>query len=804
MHQTFRLTAVFMAAVVLGPQSRAVDFAHEIVPILKSHCVTCHGGREEEGGFSINDRASWVASEMVSIERPDESHVLERISSSDPDVQMPPPDRPRLLPKEIESIRAWIREGLPWEAGYSFEVRAYEPPLRPQAVSIPPSRNGRSHPIDRLLDDYLSKRGLPSPEAIDDATFLRRVSLDLIGLIPTQAEYQSFLRDESRDKRSRLIDQLLAREVDYADHWLSFFNDLFRNDYSGTGFITGGRKQISKWLYTALRENQPFDAMTRELVAPTTNESRGFIDGIKWRGEVSAGQTLPVQFAQSVSQAFLGINLKCASCHDSFIDRWTLKDAYGLAAIYADQPLELYRCDKPTGEVQAAAWLFPDLGELNPELPRDERLKRLADLMTDKQNGRFARTIVNRLWHRMMGRGLVHPLDAMQTEPWHAELLEHLAQRFVESGYDLKALLRWIATSEAYQSRCEVRENEAGDYIYRGPRARRMTAEQFMDAVWRLTDSAPTQSDAPTFRSSATKEQIKATKITGKWIWAPTEGPPPAGEELLLRTILRLESDVENAGAVVTCDNEFALSIGGREVAAGADWTKPQLVNLKGRLKKGNNVVLLRVKNAGNTPNAAGAFLQMRIVSKGGQTVVAQSDGTWEFTRKIPSSREGRQQWPANGWNPVAEVPELSVWRSVLNDKAKPLLAQLERSEMDRPTVRASLVKNTPLMQSLGRPLREQIVSMRPDQLTTLEAIDLANSSALTESLVRGSRTWREREFASTDDLISAMFVAALARTPSASERELFRETLGDRPSEESIQDALWVLLMLPEFLLVR
>ena len=127
--------------------------------------------------------------------------------------------------------------------------------------------------------------------------------------------------------------------------------------------------------------------MISELIAPPSDESSGFIDGIKWRGVVSAGQSLPVQFAQSVSQSFLGINLKCASCHDSFIDQWTLADSYNLAAVYSEEPLELTRCDKPTGVMAKAAWLFPEIGQVDPSAPKTERLAQLAALFTHPQNG---------------------------------------------------------------------------------------------------------------------------------------------------------------------------------------------------------------------------------------------------------------------------------------------------------------------------------------------------------------------------------------------------------------------------------
>jgi hypothetical protein len=121
---------------------------------------------------------------------------------------------------------------------------------------------------------------------------------------------------------------------------------LLRNDYAGTGYIDGGRKQISAWLYKSLVDNKPYDQMARELIAPKP-ESEGFIKGIKWRGNVNASQVTELQFAQNVGQVFFGINLKCASCHDSFIDNWKLDDAYSLAAVIADSPLEVHRCDNP-------------------------------------------------------------------------------------------------------------------------------------------------------------------------------------------------------------------------------------------------------------------------------------------------------------------------------------------------------------------------------------------------------------------------------------------------------------------------
>ena len=196
-------------------------------------------------------------------------------------------------------------------------------------------------------------------------------------------------------------------DLAYAEHWLTFWNDLLRNTYTGTGFITGGRKRVTPWLYRSLVDNKPYDQFVRELIAPTA-ESEGFIKGIRWRGSVNSSQTTEIQFAQNVTQVFLGINMKCASCHDSFIDRWKLEETYALAAVFAQQPLELHRCDKPLGRFAEPAWMFPELGQIDKEAAQPERLKQLAELMVHPENGRLTRTIANRIWHRLMGRGIVH------------------------------------------------------------------------------------------------------------------------------------------------------------------------------------------------------------------------------------------------------------------------------------------------------------------------------------------------------------------------------------------------------------
>jgi mono/diheme cytochrome c family protein len=802
----FAAVAISFASAASGAPAK-VDFSHQIVPILREHCGECHTGDKKKGSFSMNDRASLLAGgesgKAVLPGNSAKSPLIAAITSKDPDKQMPPKGT-RLSPEKVKLLRDWIDAGAVWEEGFAFKKPAYEPPLKPRRPTLPPAVAGRTNPVDRILDADLAKRKAVPPKPVDDATFARRAHLDLVGLLPEPEALAKFLADKSADKRAALVRSLLTHDTAYAEHWLTFWNDLLRNDYSGTGFITGGRKQITKWLYRALVENRPYDQFARELIAYTP-DSEGFAAGIKWRGDVSAGATTEIQFAQSVGQSFLGINLKCASCHDSFIDRWKLEEAYGLAAIYATGKLELHRCDKPVGKTAQASWLFPELGQVDAKAPQPERLKQLAALMTHPENGRFTRTIVNRLWHRLMGRGIVHPTDAMQSEPWNHDLLDFLATHLAENKFDLKKTLELIATSAAYQSHAQILGKDADEqaYAYAGPRAKRLTAEQFVDTVWQITGTAPTRFDAQIVRGKPSTEAVEAMKLTGQWIWSHADaGNAKAGETFTARKKFTLKSAPVRAGAVATADNEFKLYINGALVASGDNWENPEAIALETKLKAGANDIVLVAKNGGSGPNPAGVIFEARIKLADGSTETIGTDPTWETLKSPPDAKGKFKSEPAAAEGNAVAVANSALWNVKVGKQLATQLAQAATST--QPMVRASLLKNDFLMRALGRPHREQIVSVRPADLNTLEAIDLNNGQTLATRLEQGASRLLAKPWPSSDALAQWLYQFALARTPTPAELSLAREVLGEKPTSQGVQDLLWAVLMLPEFQLVR
>ncbi len=491
-----------VAPVATGMASREpVDFDRDIAPILQARCWECHGTQKRRGGLRLDSSAAVLAGGKTGpaavVGKSAESLLIQLVSGEDPDRIMPD-EGPRLTAAEIALLKAWIDEGMTWGTTQATSLpHVYELALK--KVTLPPASaaGGSEHPIDRLVAAAMRESGGATVSLVDDRTFIRRATLDVVGLLPDPERVDGFVADKAVDKRAVLVRSLLADSRGYAEHWLTFWNDALRNDYAGTGYIDGGREQITQWLFDALYADLPYDRFVSELVSPTSKASEGFAKGIVWRGVVNASQVPPMQAAQNVSQVFLGLNLKCASCHDSFINDWKLSDAYSMAAIFSDGPLEVSRCDQPQGTTAKSGFLYPQLGSIDGTAPREARQRRLSELLVSRENGRFTRTIVNRLWAKLMGRGIVEPVDEMDNPPWSADLLDYLAADLVEHGYDVKRTLELIMTSRAYQMAASPGAEKFDSAApFRGPVVRRMSAEQFVDAVRSVIDVWPAESSA--------------------------------------------------------------------------------------------------------------------------------------------------------------------------------------------------------------------------------------------------------------------------------------------------------------------
>ena len=487
---TFRSAARQIA----GNTPPTIDYQQQIHTILAARCLNCHSAERRSGGLSL---AAYVdvldGGRSGAAIRPGDaggSLLMRRITG---EATPPMPlNSPALSGGEVAVIRAWINEGARETISSAAAKPKWEAPLALERPAVPDAVwRDWSAPIDRFVAQYLREQGAPQPELINDAAFARRAYLDIWGLLPPPEELQAFLADRNAAKRTALVQRLLADNTKYAEHWISFWNDLLRND-EGVNYYseTSSRKSISTWLMSALVRNVPYNLSVDQLLNPTAPEDPdGFLIGVNWRGEVNASQTPALQAAQNTAQIFMGLNLKCNSCHDSFISKWKLKDAYALASFFSEEDrLRLYRCEVAQDDYATPSFLFPELNRIPPSGSLADRRRTAAAIFTDPRNGRMPRTMVNRMWHRLLGRGIVENPDEMDGVPWNPELLDWLASDFIESGYDLKRLMAAIVSSKAYQMRAVPRAgNESRLYVFRGPEVRRLTAEQFGDAIGAIT-----------------------------------------------------------------------------------------------------------------------------------------------------------------------------------------------------------------------------------------------------------------------------------------------------------------------------
>ncbi len=352
---------------------------------------------------------------------------------------------------------------------------------------------------NNFIDDYvfakLKTLELPPSGLADDATFLRRAYLDIIGLIPTSDEARAFLTDKDPDKRAKLVDRLLERP-EYADFWALYWGDHLNN--TKQLLYNKGPYVFTRWLNRQFRRNTPYNQFVRELLTSSGNMY-----------EAAATSYFPLMkkeqdLAAITSQVFLGVSIECARCHNHPLEKWTRDDFNGMAAFFSQVKYKngagprnnervLYVDFKrqfQNPDTKQVYWPKALDGPVLASQGEVDRREQLADWITSPQNPFFAKALVNRMWRNFMGRGLVEPVDDFRitNPPTNAPLLDALAKDFVEHGYDLHQLIRRITASRAYQLSAKPNDANRDDKMaYSRHYSRRLTAEQMLDSISQAT-----------------------------------------------------------------------------------------------------------------------------------------------------------------------------------------------------------------------------------------------------------------------------------------------------------------------------
>ena len=360
-------------------------------------------------------------------------------------------------------------------------------PLGAPVESLPDKQNF----VDRFIFAKWREVGMPPSEVAGDSTYLRRVTLDIVGRLPTVAEVETFLGDSAPGKRQRLVERLLRSEQ-YAEYFANKWSALLRNKRAN-GAQLRSTLAFYDWIKESLYNNKPYDRFVREIVAAS-----GGIDqspASAWFKQVNSQQAQ----MEDTAQLFLGTRLQCAQCHHHPYEKWSQNDYYRFMAFFSrvgkapsgrpGEEIVFHRAgvaqvtNKKTNKPVKPAGLGS--GEMKIA-PADDPRHRLVDWMREDSARLFSKTIVNRYWKHFFGRGLVDPEDDFRsTNPaTHPKLLDALADHFEKTGYDLKALARVITSSTTYQLSSVPNAHNAKDkHYYSRFQPKRLTAEVLYDSL---------------------------------------------------------------------------------------------------------------------------------------------------------------------------------------------------------------------------------------------------------------------------------------------------------------------------------
>ena len=383
-----------------------------------------------------------------------------------------------------------------WFASRIVSSRVTSPYENPTASEVVASEQGSF--IDKLVARQLRQLNLrPSPPASDEQ-FLRRIFLDTIGTLPTADEVVAFRDNSADDKRERVIDELLERP-EFVDYWTYKWSDLLTLD--GTRLRPQAIEAYYKWIRSHVSNNTPWDQFVREIV---TAQGGSFENGAT---NFYALHQDPENMAENVSQAFLGLSIACAKCHNHPLEKWTNNQYYAFANLFSRVRAKGWGGDGRNGDGRRTLYvaargelLQPLTGKPQPPAPldgeplapdaTDDRRIHLAQWLTSPDNKYFARSITNRVWAGFLGVGLVEPVDDMRASnpASNEELLSATAQHLVDNEFDIKALIRTICRSETYQRSSRLLdENRDERRFYARYYPRRLMAEVLLDAISQVT-----------------------------------------------------------------------------------------------------------------------------------------------------------------------------------------------------------------------------------------------------------------------------------------------------------------------------
>lgn len=705
--------------------------------------------------------------------------------------------------------------------------------------------------VDTHVNAKLRQMSILPSEDCSDEVFVRRVSLDLTGLLPNVETTRVFLPDDSKTKRSKLIDRLLASE-EHAHFWAQKQADLMRVNAK---LLPDGRADLlGSWIVDSFRENKPYDRFAREVITASGNTKKSapanFFFAIEDTNDVT----------ETTSQVFMGSRINCAKCHNHPFENWTQEDYYSIGAVFTrvkkDGDLigiaDSGEMSHPASGKVMHPWGLPE--NIDPTSLKEDRRVAFAKWLTAKENPFFARVEVNRIWSHLFGMGIVNPVDDFRSSnpPSNVELLEALAADFIRNGYNRRHVIRTICNSLTYQrSAATNATNENDDLLFSRATPRLLSAEQILDAVGQVTATQRPLTEVA--------KQEAATEAELDKVLAQIAADQPRWEEALQKEVKKFPvwqtpwhsigpfrtKSIDEAVSKVFFNEprvDLAASSGKLRWTPQPGWTDGK----KNKLNKAVGATLLfRVLFAREDTTATVSLRvddRVRVWLNGGQ-FLAEADtrgtapGDQQFPLKLKKGRNELVLRIANAGgecsfhyvlldelgeaigtlNTPAEILQLAAKAAASRTKSdrsqliawkqdSSKLVQLLRGKLKTLQAREAYAtqrtvpQQTEFLKAFGQPERTSPCACERSSEPTLDqALQMLNGKTVLDQVNRSQSRF---EALSDAKLVQELYLAALCRAVREGELKTATEYLQGRDRRQAIRDLVWAVLNTQEFLL--
>jgi hypothetical protein len=697
--------------------------------------------------------------------------------------------------------------------------------------------------VDQLVNERLQLLQISAAKTCSDSVFLRRVFLDLTGLLPTADQAHDFLASKDSEKRRQFIDRLLESR-EFSRFQSLQMADLFRVTPKT---LTDGRAALfANWISKAIKQNRPFDQVTRDLLTATGDSNK--VPPANYYAALDTTEST----IETTAQIFMGSRIQCAKCHNHPFENWTQDDYYQIGAVFN-------RIQRDEGVIKMS-----DSGEM--EHPRtgkimkpwgggtnEDRRSKFADWLTAPENPFFARVIVNRIWAHLLGKGIVEPIDDFRSSnpPSNAPLLDALAVDLVSNNFDRLHIFRVICNSQVYQRRTQVNEFNADDADnFSHSKVRLLSAEQLNDAIAYVTKSVPTTDEIPLAIEKLKRKETALASETDSMLthwkgkaettlqsldfwegsqWSTPFFPAESVEEAYAKW--SVEEDLIATDSSATKWTQHTEWKNGQQIQfneqeIGARYLYQQIwVQTAGEL-----TFHFRASNGVQARCNGETFFDQKKIGRDAKTrngtakvnpglnhflfKTINGGGNFHFTARIselhgiPFKETNRSEWPGFvndlivrpiNAQTTSEQDRLRDFHQSINEELTELREQLVKQDLLLATQRP-WPEQTSFLKAFGQPKRiSPCACERSGEPTLEQALQILNGQHVFQQINTSEKAYTALE---DGQLIKTLYLAAYSRFPNQEEIRKTRAYINNAVSrKEAIQDIIWALVNTQEFM---